>query len=166
MFLSAYSPPASQPSNIPTVQATALDGHTVSLPRDLPAATVLILGFGRHSSDATTAWEKPTRAQFSHLPGITFYDMAMLQEVPRFMRGFVIGRVRKAVPDVLQPNFLTLTDHEPEWKQAAGFDPKQEDAAYVMVVDHAGAVRWSTHAPYTPVLFEQLTQATRALAVR
>ena len=127
-------------ASIPATQATALDGHTVALPRDLSAATILIVGFGRHSSDATTAWEKPTRAQFAHAPGIAFYDMAMLAEVPHFARGFALSRIRKAVPDVLKPNFLPLFDREDEWKQAAAFDTHQEDAAYVLLVDQEGRI--------------------------
>ena len=155
---------AASAATIPNTQATALDGHTVSLPSSLPGATVLILGFTRHSVDATTAWEKPTRTQLGHQPNVTFYDTAMLASVPRFARGFAIGRVRKQVPDVLKPNFLPLVEREDEWKQVAGFDPNQEDAAYVLLVDHAGAVRWSTHQAFTPALFAQLTQAAQALA--
>ena len=159
-----YSASGLDAASIPSVQATALDGHTVALPRDLPIATILIMGFGRHSSDATTAWEKPTRAQFAHTPNVTFYDMAMLAEVPRFARGFAVGRIRKAVPDLLKPNFLPLFDHEDEWKQAAAFDAHQEDAAYVLLVDREGRIGWSTHQPFTQALFAQLTQAAQALA--
>lgn len=151
-------------ASVPAVQAIALDGHSVSLPRDLPAATVLILGFTRRSVDATTAWEKPTRSQLAQSSSIGFFDMAMLADVPRIARGFALGRVRKAVPDVLKPNFLPLVDHETEWKQVSGFDPHQQDAAYVMLVDHGGTVRWSTHAPFTPALFAQLTEAAKSLA--
>ena len=52
---------------VPSIQTKALDGHTVSLPDALPGrATVLILGFGKHSAEATTAWEKPVRTQLAH----------------------------------------------------------------------------------------------------
>ncbi len=153
------------PASVPAVQTTTLDGHALALPQGLPApATVLILGFGRHSQDATTAWEKPVRLQLAHLPGIGFYDMAMIAEVPGFARGFVLHSIRKAVPDVLKPNFVPLVDHEDEWKHAAGYVSDQSEAAYVLLVDHAGKVRWSTHAAFTPGGFAQLTQAAQQLA--
>ena len=155
---------ADHAGTIPDTQVNALDGHAVMLPRDLPPATVLILGFTRGSADATTAWEKPTRAQWAHTPAVTFYDMAMLASVPRFARGFALRSMRKAVPDVLKPNFLTLFDHEAEWKQATGFDAHQEDAAYILLVDRTGAIRWSTHQPFSPALFAQLTEAAQTLA--
>ena len=163
-LLSLSLTPVCVASSIPAIDTTALDGHAVQLPRDLSGATVLILGFGRHSADATTAWEKPTRSQLASSPTIRFYDMAMLAEIPHFARGFALHSIRKAVPDVLKPNFLPLLDHEDEWKQTAGFDPQAEDAAYVCLVDRSGNVRWSTHQPFSPALFAQLTQAAQTLA--
>src|SRR5579875_2279529 len=94
--------PPADPPTIPPTQTTALDGHTVNLPHDLSSsATVLIIGFGRHSADATTAWEKPVRTQLARTPALGFYDIAMLAEVPGFMRSIVIRAIRHDVPDVL-----------------------------------------------------------------
>lgn len=147
---------------IPAVETTALDGHAVTLPRALPGrATVLILGFGKHSADATTAWEKPVRMQLAHSPAVGFYDMAMLQEVPSFVRPLVLRSVRKDVPDVLKPNFLPLFDHEDQWKHVAGYAADQPEAAYVMVVDRKGVVRWSTHQAFSPEGFNQLRGAVQ-----
>ncbi len=152
-------------ATVPSGQVSTLDGHSLNLPRDLPArATVLIIGFGRHSQDATTAWEKPVRLQLAHLPAIGFYDLAVIAEVPAFLRSLVIGRIRKAVPPVLQPNFIALTGNEDVWKQFAGFAPDQPEAAYVVLVDAAGRVRWTTHAAYTSAGFGQLTQAAQQVA--
>ncbi len=148
---------------IPAIQTTALDGHAVSLPAALPAgATVLILGFGRHSSNATTAWEKPVRMQLAHPPAIGFFDMAMLAEIPSFAHSFALRSIRKQVPDVLKPNFLPIFDHEDDWKRVVGYTHDQPEAAYVILVDKAGRVRWSTHEAFSPAVFNTLrTQAQR-----
>ena len=152
-------------TQIPATRVTTLDDHQLSLPQDLPARiTVLIIGFGRHSKDATTAWEKPVRMQLAHVPAIGFYDMAMLADVPGFVRPMVMRSIRKEVPDVLRPNFVPLVDHEDEWKQAAGFDPKEEDAAYLLLVDSHGAIRWSTHEAYTAAGWQRLVDAAHNLA--
>ena len=152
-------------THIPTGHVTTLDDHALNLPGDLPArATGLIIGFGRHSQDATTAWEKPVRQQLAHVPAIGFYDMAMLAEVPGFVRPLVMRSVRKAVPDVLRPNFVPLVDHEDEWKQAAGYDGHNADAAYVLLVDAHGVIRWSTHEAYTPAGWQRLVEAAHSLA--
>ena len=150
---------------IPAGQVTALDGHTVTLPQGLPGrATVLILGFGRHSQGATTAWEKPVRLQLAHPPAIGFYDMAMLAEVPGFLRPLVVGGIRHTVPDVVKPNFIPLTNQEDAWKRVSGYSPTQSEAAYVLLVDGSGKVRWSTHAAFTSAGFVQLSQAAQGLA--
>lgn len=150
---------------IPVTQATALDGRSVSLPQNLgPHATVLILGFGKHSADATTAWEKPVRTHLAQAPAISFYDMAMLAEVPGFVRPMVLGSIRHKVPQVLQPNFLPLTSEEDAWKRVARYAPDQPDAAYVMLVDRSGRVLWSTHAAYTDAGFAELGRRAHDLA--
>lgn len=150
---------------IPNTQATALDGHTVTLPRDLSAkATVLILGFGRHSQDATTAWEKPVRQQLAQPGNIGFYDIAMISEVPGFVRPMVLRAIKHQVPDVLKPNFLPLTADEDAWKTTAGYSKDQPDAAYVLLVDKSGHVQWSTHVPYSANGFAELTQRAHSLA--
>ncbi len=156
---------ASVGAQIPPTATTALNGQQVSLPGDLRVpATVLIIGFTQHSQDATTAWQKLVRLQLARSGSIGFYDMAMLAEIPGFVRPVVLRSIKHAVPDVLKPNFLPLTDKEDAWKQAAGYAKDQPDAAYVLLVDRGGRVQWSTHAACSVAGFEQLRQRALALA--
>jgi hypothetical protein len=167
LLLSLTLPSAA--TTIPAATGTALDGHTVILPRDLPGhATVLILGFSQHSADTTTAWEKQVRASLATTPGtesgIAFYDMPFLEDAPSLIRPFIIRSIRKQVPDIVKPNFVPLTSGQTAWKQASGFTSSAPDAAYVLLVDKAGNIRWHTHEPYSEALFTQLAQAARAIA--
>lgn len=152
-------------ATIPVTQATALNDQAVSLPKDLAKVpvTVLILGFGRQSKDATTAWEKPVRLQLARPGQVGFYDMAMLAEVPGFVRPMVLRSVRHAVPDVLKPNFLPLTTDEAAWKEAAGYADAAPQAAYIMVVDSQGVVHWSSHEPYSDAGWRALNSAVEQL---
>ena len=151
---------------VPATRVVTLTGKALELPRDLPAqATVLILGFSRKSVDATTAWEKGVRSSLAHSPEIDFYDMAMLAEVPGFARGWVMRLIRNKVPDTLKPNFVPLTTDEAAWKRTVGFDKGLPDAAYVVLLDRSGTVRWNTHEPWTPERFAELsTQAHQVAA--
>jgi hypothetical protein len=163
LLLSLTLPSAA--TTIPAATGTALDGHTVILPRDLPGhATVLILGFSQRSADTTTAWEKPVRASLSNTPGMAFYDMPFLEDAPSLIRPFIIRSIRKQVPDIVKPNFVPLTSGQTAWKQASGFTSSAPDAAYVLLVDKAGNIRWQTHEPYSDALFAQLSQAAKAIA--
>ncbi len=160
------SVPTFAANTIPAATGTALDGHVISLPRDLPGrATVLILGFSQHSADATTAWEKTVRNSLASTPAIGYYDMPFLEDAPSLLRPIILRSIRKQVPDFLKPNFVPLTSGEAAWKQTSGFTSAAPDAAYVLLVDKSGHVRWQTHEACSPTLFDQLTQAAQKLSI-
>ena len=149
---------------IPATTGTALDGHTLTLPHDLSApATLLILGFSRASSDATTAWEKSIRTNLA-TTAIDYYDIAFLQDAPAFIRPAILHSIRKQVPDTLKPHFLPLTTNQSAWKQAANFSPVTPDAAYVLLIDRSGTIRYQTHDPFTPARLNELATAAHTLA--
>ena len=149
---------------IPATTGTALDGHTLTLPHDLSApATILILGFSRASSDATTAWEKSIRTNLA-TTAIDYYDIAFLQDAPAFIRPAILHSIRKQVPDTLKPHFLPLTTNQSAWKQAANFSPVTPDAAYVLLIDRSGTIRYQTHDPITPARLNELATAAHTLA--
>ncbi len=152
-------------ATIPSTSGTALDGHTVTLPHDLNSpATILILGFSHTSSDATTAWEKPVRTTLAITPAIDFYDMPFLQDAPAFIRPLILRSIRKQVPDVLKPHFVPLTTDEATWKQIANYSASAPDAAYVLLIDRNGNIRWQTHEPFTPARLQELSTAAHTLA--
>jgi hypothetical protein len=150
---------------IPPSEGTALDGHPVTLPRDLAThATILILGFSKNSADNTTAWEKAIRGNLASQPTIGYFDMPFLEDAPSLIRPLIVRSIRKQVPDVLKPYFVPLTSGEAAWKQLTNFTPTASDAAYVLLVDHAGQVRWQTHETFSPTRFNDLSTAARKLA--
>jgi hypothetical protein len=153
------------PATIPPSTGTALDGHSITLPRDLNRATILILGFSKNSSDATTAWEKPVRTTLAS-QSIGFYDIPFLEDAPAFIRPLILRSIRKQVPDALKPNFVPLTTNQSTWKQLSGFSRDAPDAAYVLLVDRSGRILWQTHDPFTPTQFNELSAAARNLAAR
>jgi hypothetical protein len=159
------------PNLIPPAQGTALDGRAVMLPRDLPGrASILILGFSQHSADSTTAWEKPVRNNLASAitPGdhaaIGFLDMPFLEDAPSFIRPMIMRSIRKQVPDALKPHFVPLTSGQAAWKQIVGYTKDAPDAAYILLVDHSGQVRWQTHEAFSPARFDELATAARSLA--
>jgi len=170
LFLSAvYLAAHARATGIPPSQGTALDGHSVILPRDLPGrATILIVGFSQHSANATTAWEKSVRNNLANQPSpaIGFLDMPFLEDAPSLIRPLIVRAIRRQVPDIVKPNFVPLTSGEAAWKQTAGFTQDAPDAAYILLVDRAGQVRWQTHEPLSQARFDELAAAARTLAAQ
>jgi hypothetical protein len=156
---------SSIPLTIPPTSASALDGHNVTLPRDLAAdATVLILGFSKNSAEATTPWEKAVRTSLASPPSVTFYDIPFLEDAPSFVRPIILRSIRKQVPDIVKPNFVPLVTDEAAWKVLANYNKNSPDAAYVLLVDRFGAIRWQTHDALSPALLTQLSTQAQRLA--
>jgi hypothetical protein len=155
---------AAPAATIPASTGTTLDGRTIVLPRDLPGrVSILILGYSKNSATTTTAWEKATRASLAS-PGVGYLDMPFIEDAPAFVRPMILRNIRKQVPDIVKANFVPLTNGEAAWKQATNFNTAAPDAAYVLLVDKSGTIRWQTHEPYSSAIFDQLTQATKKLA--
>ena len=148
---------------IPSLNAPALDGHFVALPRDLPAATILIVGFSRHSESETTTWEKQVRTT---LPHTNYYDMAFIADAPAFVRPMITKLIRNKVPDFVHPHFLVLSADEGAWKNICEYDRAAPDAAYVLLVDHTGNVIWKSHAAYSADSLSTLRLKADALTQR
>jgi hypothetical protein len=171
LLLHAAAGTTPSPTIIPPAQGTALNGRAVTLPRDLPGrASILILGFSQHSADSTTAWEKPVHNNLAsaNTPGapaaIGFLDMPFLEEAPSIIRPIIVRSIRKQVPDPVRPWFVPLTSGEAAWKHLTGFTSSAPDAAYVLLVDRNGQVRWQTHEAFSQTRFEELATAARQLA--
>ena len=99
---------------IPEAHCTSLAGTTVNLPADLRGRTaILVLGFSRDSQESVTpsgAAASPPTSPTS--PTVSFYELAMLESVPRIMRGLVVRSMKKDVSERNQPHFLPVTGNE------------------------------------------------------
>jgi hypothetical protein len=162
-FLFLFATVSTIAQSIPSTEAKTLDGSTITIPHDLTTPTVLLIGFSRKSADQTTAWQKHLHAALTPKSNVRVFDIAMLAAVPQMMRGLVTRTIRKQVPDQFEHDFLVVTMNETEWKQAAHFDPKAPDAAYVLLLNPRGEILWHTHETATPAAITQLT--TRAQAI-
>ena len=154
-----------QHSRVPQLSTTALDGHPVAFPEDLHKLNVIIVGFTRSSAEHTTAWQKSTRRELQPA-GVDFYDITILESLPKFMRGMVSGLIKNKVPTVLKPHFVMLFEGEAEWKRAVDFDPQAEDAAYVLITDRDGRILWSTHEAFSNTSFAALKRQLHRVGMK
>ena len=82
------------------------------------------------------------------------YSIAVLQDVPKLVRGMAVHGIKSGVPPEQQGRFLLVYHNEAELKQAAGF--ATPDDAYLLVLEPGGAIRWRFHGPVTDSAIEQL----------
>ncbi len=161
-FLSLTMGAAAQ--QIPPVHGTTFTGVPVDLPAALQGkAGIFVVGFSQGSRDAVTVWAKRLAPDFYDSPSVLCYQMPVLASVPKFMRGFVEGRIKSSVSDRGKPHFLPISDHEAEWRQLLHYSDAHADDAYVIVVDEAGRVRWQTQGPPTEATYAAIKQQVETL---
>jgi hypothetical protein len=157
-----FTSAATEDLRVPAMHGTALSGDPVVLPDVLQGKVgVLVVGFSQTSRDEVTAWGKRLAAEYRDNPGVLYYEMPVLASVPKMLRGWVTGRIKSTVPPRAQPRFVPIDAQEADWKKAARFS--SPDAAYILVVDGTGAVKWTTYGALTDDLYATVRQHVEAL---
>jgi hypothetical protein len=134
---------ASSLAQIPQIQARNLSDKTVQLPDAVRGhVAVFVIGFTKASHTPASDWGKKLAQELSDCDCM-FYQAAVLQDVPRLLRGMVVSGIRRSVPASQHDRFLLIYERQDEWKKLAQYSDR--DAAYVIVFDAAGNAVWITH---------------------
>ncbi len=144
LALLASVPTRALAQQFPRLQEENLAGQQVVLPDAASGnVAVLVLGFSHASSTPTEAWAKRLQSDFGHASGFQLWQLAVLEDVPRLIRGVVISGIKKGVPEDQRARFLAVLHNEDELKKLVGF--KAEDDAYIIVLDRRGKVAYQAH---------------------
>ena len=146
---------AQSASQAPKIEGENLAGQKVTLPEAaLGKVAVLIFGFSRASKGPTSAWTKRISADYASQPMFAFYQLPVLEDVPRFVRGMVISSMRKDVSADMRDHFIPILKGEAELKKLVGYG--EPDDAYLVVLDRAGKVVGQRHGQFTDTSYSQL----------
>jgi hypothetical protein len=136
--------------SIPNIQGETLSGKKVSLPGDLGSqSALLIIGFTHGSQAQTKAWGLRVHDRFPT------WSIAVLEDVPRLVRGMVSHSIKNSIPKDQYDRFLLVYHGEQQLKEAAAFD--RPDDAYLLVIDSTGTVRWRGHGPVSDAALEEIS---------
>ncbi len=123
-----------------TLPVTTLSGEQINLPDDLPDMVQLfIIGFSRSSRQQTRAWAQSLHGIYGAISGIKIHQVAALN-TPRFIRGFIIDRIRDSIPKHRHDTFMLATKKMDAWKNLVGF--KENDAAYLVLMNRKHEIVW------------------------
>lgn len=127
--------------SLPRFEGQSLSGNAVTLPDAAKGrAALLILGFSRGSQAQTKAWGQRVETAFRANPKVVIYSNAVLEDVPRLVRGMVARGIKSGIPAGQQDRFLLVYQHEQELKRAVRF--KRPDDAYLVLLDGTGNILW------------------------
>jgi ATP synthase subunit 10 len=133
----------------PLVEGDNLLGQKVAIPESTKGhPTVVVVGFTHASQAQTKVWS----AQLD--PEFRTYSLAVLQDVPRLVRGMAIHGIKSSVPEKQHDRFLLVLRGEKELKQAVGFDAPND--AYLALLDRDGLIQWQFHGPFTESVLAEL----------
>jgi hypothetical protein len=150
---------------LPRLAGESLSGKEVVLPNDAHGKiALLVIGFTKKSSHATQAWEQRFKKDFGNDQRYVVYPVAVLEDVPRFIRGMVTRSIRRGTPPGEQDRFVTLFQGEADLKRFMSY--AVPDEAYLLLLDAKGEVQWHGHGLFGEQDYAALHDAAKQLALR
>ncbi len=151
---------------LPTLTGDYLTGRKATLPDAASGKVALLaLGFTYGSRFAVEEWMKHFRAQYGKNAGVTFYEVPMIGGMARLGSWFINSGMRKGTPKELHENVITVYGGTGPWKSRLRY--KEEDAAYLILLDTQGVIRWLHAGPYDESRFNEMAaEVSMLLAAR
>ena len=154
-FLLPISAFAQNSTEMPTIEGETLAGHAIKLPEAASGKVgALVFGFSKASKAPTSAWGKKISEDFSSQPAFVLYQLPVLEDVPRIIRGMVISGIRKDVPENRRDHFIPVLHNEAQLKTLVGY--KEPDDAYIVILDREGKIVAQTHGLVNDTCYSEL----------
>jgi hypothetical protein len=145
---------------LPKTASESLAGQQIMLPDALKGRpAVVIVGFSKSSQNRVKEWDSQARKELGE--AFDVYQVAVLEDAPRFVRGMITHAMKGATPADRQDHFLIVVRGEAELKKAAVF--AESDDAYVLLLDDTGDVRWRTHGAVSDAALRALHEQVEKL---
>lgn len=147
---------------MPRVEGESFAGRKVVLPDDAKGkVAILVFGFTKASKGPTGAWADKIFSEFGMEQGFELYQLPVLEDVPRFIRGMVISSIKKGVKENMRDHFVPILQHEAEFKKLVSY--KEPDDAYLVILDPGGQIVQQMHGPFSDTAYEQLRKEIQPL---
>lgn len=164
-LLSALLLPAlalAQPQTMPTISGESLAGSKVVLPEAAKGkVAVLILGFTKASKEPTTAWATRLNSQLGSQPDFGLWQLPVLEDVPRLLRGMVTSGMKKNVPENFRDHFVPIFEREAELKKLVNY--RDANDAYLIVLDRSSQIVQQLHSASPQAAYAQLGSEIQSL---
>lgn len=125
---------------------------------------MLAIGFSKKGGDTNQAWAERFRKDFGADSHYAIYPVAELEGAPRFIRGMIVGSMRKKALLAEQDHFITLFQGTEDLKRFVGFADDHD--AYLLLLDAKGAVQWRGHGIFREQDYAVLQGAAKKLAAQ
>ena len=143
---------------LPSIAGESLSGHKVVFPEATSGkVAILIFGFTKASKTPCGAWGDKLSAEYSKNNRVEIYQLPVLEDVPRFVRGMVISGIRKGTPESKRDHFVPILHDEAMLKKLVTY--KEQDDAYLVLIDPNGQVVEQLHGSPNDALYSRMKAA-------
>jgi hypothetical protein len=141
---------------LPLLEGEALSGKRVQLPAATGHhAAVICLGFSENSRHAVEKWDIRFRKDFKPSETPLLYTVPVIEgAMGRFAKPFIISGMRKGTPQDVQDLTVVAFYSDNDWHQR--MQVKDENQAYVVLIDGQGRVVWLYSQPYGEDAYEAM----------
>jgi len=147
---------------MPRVEGESFAGRTALLPDEAKGkVAVLVFGFTKASKGPTSAWGEKLFSEFGKQAGFALYQLPVLEDVPRFVRGMVISGMKKGIKENMRDHFVPILQGESELKKLVSY--KEPDDAYLVVLNPSGKIVRQLHGPFSDAAYELLRKEIQVL---
>jgi len=149
---------------MPRLEGKALSGQELVLPDAGHGHVALILfGFSKESGKYCKTWGTRFVQDYTKDPKVEAFTVAEMQGIPGFIKGMVVGSIRRDTPESYRGHFVPLFDGRQQWQNVVGFQSNAGDDAYLLLLDGTGVIRWRAHGRFNEALYTQLKQQVAKL---
>ena len=150
---------------LPHLEGETLSGKPIILPDAAHGKIALLtMGFSKKGGHVCGEWQKRFNQDFGKNASYAAYPVAVLEDMPRFVRGMATGGMRRDTPPEQLDKFVLLFHDEAEWKKFVGY--AASDDAYLLLLDGKGEVRWRGHGVLQEKDYAPLREAAKQLATK
>jgi len=147
---------------LPPLKGEFLSGRQAQLPNAASGRVALLaVGFTYNSRFPVEAWIGRFRKDFGNNPKATFYEIPMIGGMARLGKWFIDSGMRKGTPEKDRENVITVYGDTGQWKRRMGY--QAQDAAYLVLLDKRGVVRWRHSGGFDEDAYKQLSGLTASL---
>jgi hypothetical protein len=137
------------------VPVQTLNGDARSFPRDAIAPrSVFVVTFSKAASEQGAIWTRKLQEVHEQLAAAIF-QVAILEDVPKLFRSFVISAMAKGIPEALHDHFWIAVTGGNKWQECVGAE-RAPNKAHVFVLDQRERIVWRGHGECSAASIQEL----------
>jgi hypothetical protein len=144
--------------HFPTVSGFNLDRQEFQFPRDFDGELNLIfIAFLQQQQMVINTWLPYAQEVEDMFPGVVYYELPTIEELPVVSRTFINEGMRAGIPDPkARQRTITLYIDLEKFMQATGIPDKSE--VHILLVNRAGEILWRTTGNFEQVKGDELVK--------